>query len=78
MKVLLEILFLDAKPGESVFVEGGNPKELRLAPLNDKKFKRAIVNFKSDEECFACYENKKLLTVSGPVKVKSLKNSQIS
>jgi aminoacyl tRNA synthase complex-interacting multifunctional protein 1 len=68
----------NSKPGDSIFIDGSAPKETLLAPLNDKKFKKAIALFKTDSNCVATFDGKILQTVSGNIKVKSLANCTIS
>ncbi len=67
-----------SKPGDSVFVPGTLPKESYLNYLNDKKFKKAIELFKTDDCCKATFNGLVLQTSSGEIQVKSLKNSRIS
>jgi methionine--tRNA ligase beta chain len=68
----------NSKPGDSVFIDGSNPKETLLAPLNDKKFKKAIDLFKTDSNCVAGFDGRKMQTSSGVISVKSLANCTIS
>jgi hypothetical protein len=70
--------YIDAQPGENVTIEGLDFKKEITPFINDKKFKKAIPLFKSDDELNATYNNLKLFTASGPVTSKTLKNCPIS
>jgi len=48
-----------------------------LPVLNDKKFKKAVEKFKSDAECYATFSGLKMMTTSGYIKNKNLKNCDI-
>ena len=68
---------LDSKPGDRVFLDGKSMNTEPLPVLNDKKFKKAVEKFKSDAECFATFSGLKMMTTSGFISVKSLKNCDI-
>lgn len=68
----------NSKPGDSIFIDGSSAKQTFLAPLNDKKFKKAISLFKTDSNCIANFDGKKLQTENGNICVKSLANCTIS
>jgi methionine--tRNA ligase beta chain len=67
----------DSKPGDKVYLEGKNLINDPLPLLNDKKFKKSIEKFNSDNECLATFNGIKLMTTSGFLKVKSLNNCMI-
>jgi hypothetical protein len=72
------VLILGAKPGESVYIENSTAKQIPAPQLNDKKFKKAIVLFKTDDNCVATYNGLRLRTEAGFLSVNSLKNCPIS
>jgi hypothetical protein len=49
-----------------------------LSNLNDKKLKKIIALMKTDNKCFATYNQIRLKTESGLLSVKSLNNCQLS
>ena len=63
-------------PGDSIFLEGGKPRESNAEILSSNKFAKVLL-FKSDEDLNACFAGVKLQTTSGNVKVNSLKNCLI-
>jgi hypothetical protein len=68
-----------AKPGEFLYLENLTPsKTTATTEINSKKFKKAIENFKTDDNCISCYNGNKLRSLSGYIVVDSLKNSPIS
>ncbi len=77
-KFYIILFFTDASPGENVTIEGLALKKEITAQLNDKKFKKAILLFKSDDNLNATYNNMKLFSASGPVTSTTLKNCPIS
>lgn len=69
---------IDSKPGDSVYLEGSEPRKEKLATLSDNKFKKVKLLFRSDDDCVCNFNDQKLRTEGGFITVKSLKNSVIS
>lgn len=68
---------VDSKPGDKVYLDGKTLLNDPLPVLNDKKFKKSVEKFKSDNECLATFNGIKLMTTSGDLRVKRLKNCDI-
>lgn len=68
----------DSQPGETVFIEGAAPKQGYLSNINDKKFKKAIEHFRTNDELKATFSGIVLKTSLGDITVESLKNCRIS
>ena len=67
----------NAKPGEKVYLDGTELDPKKEPTITKKRFDQAMVNLKTNDECFCTYEGVKLRTESGFVKA-SFKNAPIS
>ena len=68
----------NAKVGEKVFIEGTELDNSVVPQITGGRFQKCINYFKTDENCFCLYNGKKIVTESGPIKVESLANCDIS
>ena len=68
----------NAKIGEKVFIEGEEHDNNVVPQISGGRFQKCINYFKTDENCFCMYNGKKIVTESGPIKVESLANCDIS
>ena len=68
----------NAKIGEKVFIEGTELDSSVVPQISGGRFQKCINYFKTDENCFCMYNGKKIVTESGPIKVESLANCDIS
>jgi len=68
----------NAKIGEKVFIEGTELDNSVVPQITGGRFQKCINYFKTDENCFCMYNGKKIVTESGPIKVDSLANCEIS
>ena len=68
----------NAKIGEKVFIEGTELDKSVVPQITGGRFQKCINYFKTDENCFCMYNGKKIVTESGPIKVDSLDNCEIS
>ena len=68
----------NSNPGDKVYLEGTELDKSVVQQITGGYYKKAIINFKTDDNCICMYNGIKLRTESGFVTVESLKNSDIS
>jgi len=68
----------ESKPGDRVYLEGAELKKELPGPTSANKFKKIVDSLKTDDNTIACFNNVKLRTEKGFIKVSSLKNANIS
>lgn len=68
----------ESQPGESVYLEGANPRTSPAEFLSANKFGKAVPLLRSTDDLIASYGGIKLRTEKGFISVPTLKNSPIS
>jgi len=72
----------DSKIGERVVLDGydkiSQEKEKVIDPKKKKVLELVLPHLKTDEEGFAVFQGKRLVTSAGPIKAKTLVNANIS
>lgn len=68
----------DSQPGDSVYLEGANPRTAPAEFLSANKFTKAVPLLRSTDDLIASYGGIKLRTEKGFITVPTLKNSPIS
>ena len=69
---------IPAKPGDKVYLEGTTLNKEVVPTITGGKFGKAIELFATDAECKCMYNGSHMLTESGNITVKTLKNAHIS
>lgn len=67
-----------SKPGDKVYLEGTTLNKEVVPTITGGKFGKAIELFATDAECKCMYNGTHMLTESGNITVKTLKNAHIS
>lgn len=80
LKIILSHFNSDAKPGENVSLPGLEYKAIGnlTSTLNEKKFKKYLPNFKSDDNKNCLFGDLIMSSPSGPLRTTTLQNCPIS